>query len=81
MLESDLNQYLDISTTDHSPFYKFKSEVVNAMEILRKSFKSLILDTIDNPKFAESGEKSSASAIESPSVDNKVAAKQAKKKK
>lgn len=55
LLESDLNKFLDISNTDHSPFWIFKSEVVNAMMILRKSFKTLIQETMENPKFAELG--------------------------
>lgn len=51
LLESDLNKYLDATQTDTSIFYRFKSEVVTAMDTLRKSFKSLVDDTIDNPKF------------------------------
>ena len=54
--------------SDHSPFYKFKSEVVNAMEILRKSFKSLINDTISNPKFTEYLDSKADSACPSPSL-------------
>ena len=42
LLESDLSPYLDTSIADRSPFYKFKAEVTNKMEILKKSYKSFV---------------------------------------
>lgn len=55
---------------DQAPFIKFKGEVVNAMEILRKSFKSLIQNTMDNPKFTELYDKKNSSQCSTPKSIN-----------
>ena len=59
-----MEPYLDFRA-EPSEFFKFKSEVINAMEILRKSFKSLINDTMENPKFTEIGQKDTVSSAPS----------------
>lgn len=38
LLESDLSKFLDPKVTDRSPFYKYKADVVNKMQILKQSY-------------------------------------------
>jgi hypothetical protein len=42
LLEKDLSPFLDTSIVDRSPFYKFKADVTNKMEILRNSYRSFV---------------------------------------
>ena len=42
LLERDLGPFLDISAVDRGPFYHYKSDLVNKMEILRNSYRSFV---------------------------------------
>ena len=38
LLEKNLDPFLDVSVVDRGPFYKYKSNLVNKMEILKNSY-------------------------------------------
>jgi hypothetical protein len=46
LLESDLTYYLDPNTVEKSGFFNFKSQVINRMEILHKSYEHFVQEVV-----------------------------------
>lgn len=51
LMERDLSPFLDMNQTERSPFFKFRAELINQMNLLQKQYESFVEVIVNDEAF------------------------------